>query len=322
VRPRTIKTLRERLRHQRELDDGEDCRCATCTFGDVPLRDIERMSGELAGWHAKLPERWRHDVMQALRQTLEAAVRWGHMQRNPAKLAGRNPQPPPRPVRAYTYAELDALAAELSAMYRPLPAFAAATGLGPEEWQAVERCDADRRAGVLNVRRTVSGGEVVELGKTARSRRQVPLTARALAALDALPPRLDTPLLFPAPAGGVMDLHNFRNREWAPAVEASGVRRPARIYDTRSTFASRALAAGVSAFELARVMGTSVAMIERHYGTLIEGAAADISRLTPSTPRRSVPTRSAPWEAESVWATVGPWEPPTGGSVASGNLAA
>jgi len=31
-------------------------------------------------------------------------------------------------------------------------------------------------------------------------------------------------------------------------------------------------------FELARVMGTSVAMIERHYGTLIEGAAADITR--------------------------------------------
>lgn len=31
-------------------------------------------------------------------------------------------------------------------------------------------------------------------------------------------------------------------------------------------------------FELGRVMGTSVAMIERHYGTLIEGAGADIAR--------------------------------------------
>jgi hypothetical protein len=28
---------------------------------------------------------------------------------NPAKLAGRNPQPSPRPVRAYTLAELDAI---------------------------------------------------------------------------------------------------------------------------------------------------------------------------------------------------------------------
>ena len=56
------------------------------------------------------------------------------------------------------------------------------------------------------------------------------------------------------------------------------MRRPARLYDPRSTFASNALAAGVSVFELARVMGTSVAMIERHYGTLIEGAGADIAR--------------------------------------------
>ena len=56
------------------------------------------------------------------------------------------------------------------------------------------------------------------------------------------------------------------------------MRKPARIYDLRSTFASNALAAGVSVFELARIMGTSVAMIERSYGTLIEGVGADIAR--------------------------------------------
>ena len=73
---------------------------------------------------------------------------------------------------------------------------------------------------------------------------------------------------------------NWRRRTWAPAVEASGVRRPARIYDLRSTFASDALAAGVSVFELARIMGNSVRMIERHYGALLDGAGAEIaSRL-------------------------------------------
>jgi hypothetical protein len=142
----------------------------------------------------------------------------------------------------------------------------------------LERRDIDRRARVLTVRRTVSSGEVVELAKTTRSRRQVPLPARAIEALDALPPRLDSQLVFPAARGGVLNLDNWRRREWAPAIEASGVARPARIYDLRSTFASNALAAGVSVFELARIMGTSVAMIERHYGTLIEGAAADITR--------------------------------------------
>jgi integrase len=181
-------------------------------------------------------------------------------------------------VRVYTPVELDAIAAELAPAYRPLPAFAAATGLRPEEWGALERRDLDRRGGVLAVRRTISNGEIVELGKTTRSRRQVPLTGRALEALDALPVRLDSPYVFPAVRGGPFDLANFRRREWQPAIEAAGVATPARIYDLRSTFASNALAAGVSVFELARIMGTSVAMIERHYGTLIEGAGADIAR--------------------------------------------
>jgi integrase len=159
-----------------------------------------------------------------------------------------------------------------------LPAFAAATGLRREEWGALERRDIDRRDGVLTVRRTISSGEVVELGKTQRSLRQVPLTTRALEALDAIPPRLDSPYVFAARWGGPFDLANFRRREWSPAIEAAGIPKPARIYYLRSTFASNSLAAGVSIFELARVMGTSVAMIERHYGALLEGAGADIAR--------------------------------------------
>jgi integrase len=172
---------------------------------------------------------------------------------------------------------LGKLAQNLSAQYQPLPMFAAATGLRPEEWQALERRDIDRSAGVLHVRRTVSSGEVVELGKTSRSRRQVPLSTRAVAALDALPPRLDTPLLFPSKTGGLLHLDNWRYREWTPAVIASGVVRPARIYDLRSTFASNALASDLTAFELAKVMGTSVEMIERAYGSLLDGAATGIA---------------------------------------------
>jgi hypothetical protein len=40
-------------------------------------------------------------------------------------------------------------------------------------------------------------------------------------------------------------------------------------------------AGGLSTFELARVMGTSALMIERHYGTLLDGATESIAaRLT------------------------------------------
>jgi integrase len=265
ARKRTIDSLRQRLGY------------ATRAYGEVPLRDLERMVDELAGWRAKLPERSRYGIVGALRQTLGAAVRWDYMGRNPAKLVGPNRQPPPRPIRAYTLAEVDAIAAELSIDYQPIPAFAAATGLRPEEWAVLERRDIDRRAAIVSVRRTVSEGEVVELGKTSKSRRQVPLSRRALEALDGLKLRIATPLLFPSPRAEVLNLSNFRRREWAPAVTASGVAKPARIYDLRSTFASNALAAGVTVFELARVMGTSVAMIERHYGALLDGAHAGIA---------------------------------------------
>jgi integrase len=75
----------------------------------------------------------------------------------------------------------------------------------------------------------------------------------------------------------VLNLDNFRRRIWVPAIRAAGVPEPARIYDLRSTFASDALAAGVPIFTLARIMGTSVRMIERHYGALLDGAGAGIA---------------------------------------------
>jgi integrase len=259
-RPRTIRTLRERLVY------------ATAAYGDTTLRELERMGADLADWQATLPARSRYGVVQALRQALAAAVRWDYMTRNPAVIAGPNPQPPPRPVRTYTRSEVDRLGVELSPAYQPMPAFVAATGLRTQEWVALTRADVDRRAGIVAVRRTLSDGELVELGKTTASRREVPLSPRAVQALDLLPPRLDTPLRFPAPGGGPIDLNNSRRREWSVAVEASGVDKPARMYDLRSTFASNALAGGVTVFELARVMGTSVRMIEKHYGTLLDGA--------------------------------------------------
>lgn len=254
----TIATLRHRLSYAEQV------------FGEVPLHDLERRAPEIAAWAGALPDGSRYGIVQAFRQALEAAVRWGAITQNPAKLAGTNPQPKPEENHPFTQEDVDLVAVELGE-YGPLVVFASETGMRPSEWRAVEWRDVDRFAGVVLVERTFAFGKAKAYGKTARSRRRIPLSTRALQALDAIPRRLDTRLIFCSPKGEHIDLHNWRQRDWKPALEAAGIasRRP---YDLRHSFATWALDAGLSIFELARYMGTSVEMIDRTYGHLAKGA--------------------------------------------------
>ncbi|MGZ6670800.1 MAG: tyrosine-type recombinase/integrase [Solirubrobacteraceae bacterium] len=198
-----------------------------------------------------------------MRQCLNAAVRWRYLARNPAVDAGPNPEPRADELHPFTRAEVDALAVELGPVYGPLCIFAAETGLRTNEWAALERRDIDRRA--VLVQRRVADGTVTPYPKTGR--RRVPLTARAQTALAALPPRIDTPLVFPTVTGCHIGLDTWRTRDWYPALDAAGIARRGP-YHLRHTFATEALAAGVSIFQLARLMGTSVKMIDRTYGHL------------------------------------------------------
>ena len=136
------------------------------------------------------------------------------------------------------------------------------------------------------MQRRFADGVLTPYPKTIGSRRRVPLTARAVDALDRLPPRIDTVLVFPAARGGHIGLDGWRTRHWYPALEGRGSSSAARITSaTRSR--PRRWPAGLSIFELARVMGTSVKMIDRTYGHLARDSEAAIRARLDARGRRS-----------------------------------
>ena len=77
-------------------------------------------------------------------------------------------------------------------------------------------------------------------------------------------------------------------------LEAAGLRQRGP-YQLRHTFATEALAAGISIFELARVMGTSVKMIDRSYAHLARDSEQAIrARLDARAGRSGVVVASRP----------------------------
>jgi hypothetical protein len=105
----------------------------------------------------------------------------------------------------------------------------------------------------------------------------------AWAHLNQLAARLgETQLLFPSPHGGYFDLHNFRNRYWKPAQIAAGIVPLRRVDDLRHTFATFALRACISTFDLSRCMAASLTMFDRHYGHLARDGREHAIRLLDS----------------------------------------
>jgi integrase len=250
----TLRTLRSRLKHAR------------ATFGERHPDSLNRL--ELEDWRATLSPGNRHDVFRAFRQVLA----WGaarSLTSRDASVGIKNPKRnryERREVFPFEmWDEVDKVADELDARFKAIPVFAVGTGLRPEEFFALERGDVDREARLVHVRRRFSGGELKQGGKTAGSVRAVPLRQRVLDALDAMPTRIDTPILFPAARGGHIDIEKFRHREWAPALRAAGLDHR-RINDCRHTFATWAIEEGsVHLWHLATIMGTSVTQLEDTY---------------------------------------------------------
>jgi hypothetical protein len=183
VQPVTIEKLRYLLSK------------ATAVFGDRKVGELT--SQEIAEWRMRLSPGYRFEATQALRQVLHRAVAWGMIDINPAKVGVDNPVRRRKEQHPFeSWAELAALSATIGPRYGPMILFAAATGLRPAEWIALERRDVDRKERVVYVRRSFTRSEL-KFPKTEASLRAVPLQARALDGSTGSGTATDRRLCFP-----------------------------------------------------------------------------------------------------------------------------
>ncbi len=240
-------------------------RPARASFGDRHPDSLNRL--EIEDWRATLSAGAAYNVFRSFRQALTWANERGLTEREPSH-GIKNPKRKRherKPITPFeTWTEVDAIADELGERYRAIPVFAVGTGLRPEEWIALERDDIDREARMIRVCKRYTDGRIEQGTKTVPER-FVPLRARVLEALDAVPTRIDTPILFPAPRGGYLEINRFRLRHWYPALRAAGLDQRG-IYTMRHTFATWAIEEGsIPLPQLATVMGTSIREIEDTY---------------------------------------------------------
>lgn len=238
---------------------------ATRSLGEKRLANLSPK--DIYAWRLTIPEGHRFEATQALRQVLNRAVEGGLIDSNPAKRGIRNAPRRAREKRPFeSWQEVEAVAAKLGPVYGPMVVFAAATGLRPSELFGLERQDVDRAAGVVYVRRAYANGRLKHT-KTRLSNRAVPLQAKALEALDRLP-HSENEILFPNARGRRVDFRSFGRRHWKPAQKVAGVEPLRDLYDLRHTYATFTLRAGIPVFAVSRFMGSSIAMIDHHYGHL------------------------------------------------------
>ncbi|PPF72097.1 site-specific integrase [Rathayibacter sp. AY1E6] len=245
----------------------------------LTARDVERWLVHMDD-HGRSASSMRQ-TYSILRSVLDTAVRDGLLAANVAALVKR-PAARRYEARALTTPEATALLdAGDSGRYGDLFRLIAYTGMRRGEALALRWEDVDALEDVLFVRGTLSraGGQLIRTEpKTARSRRRIPLSAPARAALRAQRVRQagdraafgdawkDHGLVFAAELGGPAEPGNV-SRAFRTAAAKSGFDGSVGLHALRHSAATLMLIAGVPLTEVSRVLGhSSIAITADVYG--------------------------------------------------------
>jgi integrase len=161
--------------------------------------------------------------------------------------------------RFLTAPQLETLADSIDERYATLVYVAGYCGLRWGELSGLKRRHVDmlraRISVVGSLERVGSGWRYVEETKTTSGRRMIPLPKFLVEALAAhLANAPDSEWTFPAPEGGHLRYHSWRQRFWQPAVDDAGVR-PLTVHELRHTAAALWIDNGANPITVQRRMG-------------------------------------------------------------------
>lgn len=217
-------------------------------FGSVKLSHIDCHLIDKASKSWRAADLKAHTVrnhLAILNQIFSYAVKKGMLSQNPVQAADR-PKLEKREIRVLSESEFEQLLGAVDPSYRLFLITAVVTGFRFSE--LVGLTVADLSGDILTVR----------AGKTANAKRSVPVSSAIAEQIRSSLPvgALPDALLFTTPTGKRIRQNNFRNRVFAPAVEAaelSGV----TFHDLRRTRATMLVRAGTDPKTTQYLMGHS-----------------------------------------------------------------
>lgn len=265
-RPILVKKFLSRLKGKKNRY-GEPFSPKTIHNYLIPLRVITRDAFEEYGWDDLKDPFWRLKL----------------------------PKPRRKRVEPFNFHEWVLLMENIFPWYRPYFEFAVQTGLRPSEQVALRWTSIDE--GYIHIERSiVRKVEKAEL-KTEGSFRGIELRPKMIETLQAqweMTKGFGRPYVFVNTEGRPIQQENLGNKIWRLALEKAGVPYK-RMYETRHTFASWALAAGESPEWVAKTLGhVNALMVYRTYGryvpnlTRMDGSAFE-RRYADATKEKSNP---------------------------------
>jgi integrase len=247
-------------------------------FGDKAVAEVTRQEVQAyvasltqAGYAPKTIDHI-HDVLSAV---LRTAVKWGHLQANPAREVDLPALKTVRAKWALTIAQAAQLLDVLPPLARTMVGLVMLSGLRRGEVFALRWRDLDEQGQCLTVREAVYEG-TFDTPKTEAGIRQIPLSAAAITLIadwraHAKDTKADA-LVFSTWSGEPISPNNVLRQQVFPACDRLGLKRVTWL-TLRRTYSSWAHEKGVPGKVVAQLMGhTKVDTTLNVYTQVIDGA--------------------------------------------------